>query len=82
MVSTHIHTYCHYLYDICGIESVRQILGVSFFYNHPICVPIHAYEVAYSRVRHMYWDIYVYIYHFLVHVPDNFIPVVILLDII
>ena len=54
MVSTCIHLYFHYLYDVCGVASVKRILGISVCHSHPVCVPIRSQIISYTHWRHMY----------------------------
>ena len=54
MMSTRIHLYFHSLYDICGVDSVTNILGRSICHSHPVCVPICAYVILSAHVNHRY----------------------------
>ena len=40
MVSNINHIYFHSLYDVCGVESVTQIVGRSVHSLNPVYVPI------------------------------------------
>ena len=43
MVSTCIHIYFNSLYEVCGVESVTQIVDRSVCHSHPLCIPIYSY---------------------------------------
>ena len=76
LVYTRIHLYYHYLYDVCDIDFVMHIVSISVHHSYPIFVPICAKVILSSHIHHSYWYIYDNI-SFIVHIPDNLIPVVI-----
>ena len=59
MMSTNIHLHYHSLYDVCGIESMPRIVGISICHSHSVCVPIHASVISSTHITHRYLDIYV-----------------------
>ena len=64
MVSNIIHIYLITLYEVCGVDSVKNIVGRSV--HHYNCVPIHAYIISSANIRP---GIYMRTYHFLLHIP-------------
>ena len=54
MVSIWNRIYFHSLYDLCGVESVTQIVVISISNFRPICVPMRAQEILSARVQHRY----------------------------
>ena len=57
MVYNCIHLYWHSFYDVCGVESVTQIVVRPVFHYHPVYVPICAYVISSAHIgAHTGWE--------------------------
>ena len=47
----------HYLYEVCDIETVTQVVFISVNKFHTVCAPIRAEKISLALVCHRDWDI-------------------------